>query len=120
MHHSLVSKRFKSTFAYGSVSLPAENAVSITERHSLKAHGTDLFYIYLAGDLGDYFINFVNHLNPNGDGSSQSVETWPQYTLANPALMTFLDGSTHQEITQDTFRQDAIGNVTELLLKYPL
>ncbi len=79
--------------------------------------------VYGGEELTTYLVNFVNHLDPNGnstDTESQSVISWPQYTSSNPALMTFLDGTTPQEITQDTFRQDAIGNLTEVFLKYPL
>lgn len=88
-----------------------------------KYHTHDLANVYGGGELTTYLVNFVNHLDPNGndtDTDSQSVLDWPQYTSSNPALMTFLDGTTPQEITQDTFRQDAIGNLTELFLKYPL
>ncbi|KAI0804506.1 alpha beta-hydrolase [Irpex lacteus] len=86
-------------------------------------HSHDLANVYGGGELTTYLVNFVNHLDPNGnstDTESPSVISWPQYTSSNPALMTFLDGTTPQEITQDTFRQDAIGNLTEVFLKYPL
>ncbi|KAI0804505.1 carotenoid ester lipase precursor [Irpex lacteus] len=86
-------------------------------------HTHDLANVYGGGELTTYLVNFVNHLDPNGNSTgtdSESVINWPRYTLSNPALMTFLDGATAQEITQDTFRRDAIGNLTELFLKYPL
>ncbi|KAI0804500.1 carotenoid ester lipase precursor [Irpex lacteus] len=79
-------------------------------------HGNDMPNVYGPGELTDYLINFVNHLDPNGNGSAY----WPQYTPTNPTLMTFLDGPTPQELTQDTFREEAIGTLTELFLKYPL
>lgn len=72
--------------------------------------------VYGPGELTDYLINFVNHLDPNGNGSAY----WPQYTPTNPTLMTFLDGPTPQELTQDTFREEAMRTLTELFLKYPL
>lgn len=75
--------------------------------------------IYGDGELTDYLVNFVNHLDPNGNGTGSQAQ-WPRYTTSNPLLMTFLDGTIPQEITQDTFRKDAIGNVTKIFLKYPL
>ncbi|KAI0084373.1 carotenoid ester lipase precursor [Irpex rosettiformis] len=95
---SFLSKRSKSTPDLGSF------------------HGHDVPLVYGPSDLTDYLVNFVNHLDPNGNGSME----WPRYTPSSPALMTFLDGDTPQTITQDTFREDAIGNLTELFLKYPL
>ncbi|KAI0704351.1 carotenoid ester lipase precursor [Cytidiella melzeri] len=79
-------------------------------------HGHDVANVYGPGELTDYLVHFVNHLNPNGNGS----ERWPRYTPANPALMTLLDGPTPQAITQDTFRDTAMSYLTSLSLKYPL
>ena len=118
-----MSKRSKSTPDLGSVrSLPPFNDffVHVLKAAAFQYHGHDLANIYGPGELTDYLINFVNTLDTNGNGSQAGITSWPQYTPSSPALMTFLDGDTPQTITQDTFREDAIGNITELFLKYPL
>jgi acetylcholinesterase len=80
-----------------------------------SAHGSDLLYTYGPGELMDYLIHFVTHLDPNG-GSSPS---WPQYTNASPQLMTLLDPN-GTGITEDTYRADALDYLTELSLAYPM
>ncbi|GJE92632.1 carotenoid ester lipase precursor [Phanerochaete sordida] len=94
-----LSKRFKSNFAYGS------------------EHGSDLLYIYLPGDLADYYINFVNHLNPN---IGANVTAWPQYDTRGREVLTLLDGTPNITVTNDSYREEPIAYLTELSLKYPL
>ncbi|KAI0326234.1 carotenoid ester lipase precursor [Cubamyces sp. BRFM 1775] len=81
-----------------------------------SAHATDILNIYGGGELADYLINFVNHLNPNGI----TVPSWPKYTTSSPNLLTFLDGLIPIEITNDDYRVDAINLITELSLEFPL
>ncbi|KAH9850188.1 carotenoid ester lipase precursor [Lenzites betulinus] len=81
-----------------------------------SAHATDILNVYAGGEMADYLINFVNHLDPNG----KTVLSWPQYTPAAPKLLTFLDGLTPLEITNDDYRVDAMNVVTELSLKFPI
>ncbi|GJE92631.1 carotenoid ester lipase precursor [Phanerochaete sordida] len=98
-----LSKRFKSIFAFGSV------------------HGTDLIFIYFAGDLGDYLINFVNHLDPNvGTNVGPNVTAWPQYNTRSREVLTLLDGTPNITVTNDSYRAEPIAYLTELSLKYPL
>ncbi|KAI0790998.1 carotenoid ester lipase precursor [Abortiporus biennis] len=97
---SFMSKRLKATPVLGSL------------------HGSDLLNSYSGGDLTDYLVNFVNHLDPNGAGS---VISWPQYdaTSSSPQILTFLDGMEPEVITPDTFRQEAINFVIGLDLRNP-
>ncbi|KAI0823990.1 carotenoid ester lipase precursor [Trametes gibbosa] len=81
-----------------------------------SAHATDILNVYAGGDMADYLINFVNHLDPNGN----TVLSWPQYTPAAPKLLTFLDGLIPLRITNDDYRVDAMSFMTELSLKFPL
>jgi acetylcholinesterase len=94
----IVSKRLKSLPIVGS------------------AHGTDMSNIYGPKELTDYLIHFATNLDPNGGSSAQ----WPQYTRASPQVMTLTDPSGTMNITQDTYRADAIAYVTELSLAYPI
>lgn len=68
--------------------------------------------MYGPGDLTDYLIHFVNHLDPNGSG----LLSWPKYdtTTGSVPLLTFLDGLIPRVITQDTFRQEAIAHSIEM------
>ncbi|EIW59806.1 carotenoid ester lipase precursor [Trametes versicolor FP-101664 SS1] len=83
-------------------------------------HGSDLSgNMYAPGDMTDFLIHFVNHLDPNGANGSVTP-AWPRYTPESPQLMTFVDGATPLVISEDTFRADAIALVQELSLKYLL
>ncbi|KAF9487790.1 lipase [Pleurotus eryngii] len=81
-------------------------------------HATDILNVYFGGEMGDYLINFVNNLDPNGQGRGIN---WPKYTTTTPNLVTFNDDLTFpMTITQDTFRKDAINFLTEVTLANPL
>ncbi|KAF4591075.1 hypothetical protein EYR40_009675 [Pleurotus pulmonarius] len=80
-------------------------------------HATDILNVYLGGELGDYLINFVNNLDPNGPGRGIP---WPKYTTSSPNFVTFNDNLFPVTITQDTFRKDAIDFLTEVTLANPL
>lgn len=72
--------------------------------------------IYGPGDLTDYLINFVNHLDPDGP----TVLPWPKYDTHSAKLLTLVDGATPQEITRDTFRKAGIAFAAELGFSYPI
>jgi acetylcholinesterase len=78
-------------------------------------HGSDLLNVY-GGELADYLIRFVANLDPNG----KTQIHWPQYTNKQPKLLTFLDGSTPVELSRDTFRQNAIKFVGDLIGSNPI
>ena len=83
-------------------------------------HGTDLLNAYQGGELGDYLIHFVNHLDPNGKAGNTSV-VWPQYSTHSPRLLTFQDDSREPvSFTDDTFRAVEVRLVRDLALKYPI
>jgi acetylcholinesterase len=82
-----------------------------------KFHGTDTFYIKDAsGELSTYLINFVNKLDPNGNGSFN----WPKYTKDSPNMLTLQDGDIPLQITQDTYRSAAIDLAINLTFKHPM
>ncbi|KAF9488947.1 lipase [Pleurotus eryngii] len=81
-------------------------------------HASDILNVYFGGELGDYLINFVNKLDPNGQGRGIN---WPKYTTSSPNLVTFNDNLLFPvTITQDTFRKDAINFLTGVTLANPL
>ena len=75
-------------------------------------HGSDILYTY--GTLSEaleptqtiqtYYINFINHLDPNGIINTSALTVWPQYST-KPTLMNFRAAS--NVLIQDTFRQNA-------------
>ncbi len=81
-------------------------------------HATDLFFNSYApgGDLQDYIVRFVANLDPNGDTGI----TWPKWTTDSPKLLSFNDDSVPQNITEDTYREEAIDTLNAILLQYPL
>ncbi|KAF4589937.1 hypothetical protein EYR38_009232 [Pleurotus pulmonarius] len=81
-------------------------------------HASDILNVYFGGEMGDYLINFVNNLDPNGQGRGIN---WPKYTASSPNLVTFNDDLISPvTITQDTFREDAISFLTGVTLANPL
>ncbi|KAG7088901.1 hypothetical protein E1B28_012846 [Marasmius oreades] len=81
------------------------------------AHGSDLLNIYGGGELTDYLIRFVTNLDPNGPGST----SWPEYTTASPSLLTLVDNVFFPiQITQDTYRKDAMDTLTKVTLENPM
>ncbi|KAJ7886362.1 Alpha/Beta hydrolase protein [Mycena leptocephala] len=81
-------------------------------------HTTDVFNVYKDGELTDYLINFVTNLDPNGP----TVPAWPGYTTEAPNLMTFSDliGQPKTQVTQDTFREEAMKVLTDVSLQFPI
>lgn len=81
-----------------------------------QVHGHDLFNIYGPGDMTNYLINFVAHLDPNG----KTGIPWPKYSLETRNLLTFLDGETPLTITKDEYREEAMSVLQKLSLEYPI
>jgi acetylcholinesterase len=80
-----------------------------------KFHASDLLNMYGGGELTDYLVHFVNHLDPNG-GSSMN---WPKYTKESPNSLTLQDGLVPVTVAQDTYRKEAMEFLTRLSLKNP-
>ena len=110
-----VSKRQKSVPVFGSVS--KEHSANYRRLILfIQFHSSDLLNIYFGGDLTDYLIYFINHLDPNGP----TVHSWPQYYTSTRSLLTLWDGFVPVTITEDTFRQDAINVLINISLTNPL
>ena len=72
--------------------------------------------VYGGGELADFLINFVNHLDPNGETNG----TWPRYTLELPQMLAFHDGLTPFDVILDDHRAEGMKLLTDLSLEYPL
>ncbi|OJA18272.1 hypothetical protein AZE42_04996 [Rhizopogon vesiculosus] len=77
-------------------------------------HTSDLLNVYGGNDMTEYLVQFVTNLDPNGAGNLE----WPQWTTSAPNLLTFLDGLIPQQLTQDTYRADAIAYMIDVNLNY--
>ncbi|KAF9018555.1 alpha/beta-hydrolase [Hymenopellis radicata] len=67
------------------------------------------------GDLQDYVVRFVAHLDPNGDTGIN----WPKWTSESPQMLSLNDGAVPQNITEDTYRKETIGTLNKIMLEYP-
>jgi len=85
-------------------------------RPSSQAHASDDISVFFSGDLADYLINFAVRLDPN-DGALLS---WPKYNTKTPKLLTFQDGHNPLNITDDTFRKDAMDFLLNVMVDNPI
>ncbi len=81
-----------------------------------QAHGTDLLNAFGPGDMTDYFIRFVRHLDPNGDSSTGH---WPLYNTSSRLTLQFNDGSIPLKVTTDTERLAGTDALLDLSLRFP-
>ena len=65
--------------------------------------------------MTDYFIHFVNGLDPNGNDTVK----WPTFNAATRAMLQFNNGSTPLNVTADTYRLAAMAEVARLSLQFP-
>ncbi|KAI0819594.1 carotenoid ester lipase precursor [Trametes gibbosa] len=79
------------------------------------AHSTELGNMFGPGDMTDYFVRFVNTLDPNGGSEIE----WPAYTRESPQLLAFVDGDTPLKTIPDTFREKEIEFLTQLCMEQP-
>ena len=71
-------------------------------------------------DLTDFFVRFVNTLDPNNP-TDENVLPWPEYAAGEePQVLALLDGNTSLRIVSDTFRKAPIDFVQKLSLLEPL
>ncbi|RPD57249.1 carotenoid ester lipase precursor [Lentinus tigrinus ALCF2SS1-6] len=78
-------------------------------------HGHDLFSAFGPGDMTDYFIRFVNNLNPNGDSGIQ----WPTYNTTTRATLQFNDGAEPLKLAADDERLAGMSELSSLSLRFP-
>lgn len=65
--------------------------------------------------MTDYFIRFVNDLNPNAATGVQ----WPEYDAAARSSLEFGEGDTPLRIVADDARAEAMSVVSALSLRFP-
>ncbi len=90
--------------------------IYISVRHLIQAHTTDLLNAFGPGDMTDFFVRFVNDLNPNGDIKLQ----WPPYDPTTRATLQFNDGAVPLNITVDNERLAGTNELASLSLRFPI
>ncbi|KAF8904562.1 Alpha/Beta hydrolase protein [Mucidula mucida] len=73
-------------------------------------------------DLQDYIIQFVNYLDPNGDGNTGLI-TWPKYTNESQKMLSFDVAGVLRPpwtITEDTYRAAEVSALSEIYLEHPI
>ncbi|KAI0690023.1 carotenoid ester lipase precursor [Cerioporus squamosus] len=79
------------------------------------AHGTDLFDAFGPGDMTDYFVRFVRHLDPNGE----SAVHWPPFNTSARSTLQFSNGTTPLSVIADTERLAGTDFLFNLSLRFP-
>ena len=65
--------------------------------------------------MADYFIRFVNHIDPNPASGVQ----WPPYNTSTRSTLQFNDGIVPLTIIADDQRRAGIEELTSLSLRFP-
>lgn len=80
--------------------------------------------MYGGGELADYLIRFVNHLDPNVGPSATNSPVppvfWPKYTPESRKILTLADGLDPVYIAKDDYRDEGMMLLSELTLEYPI
>ncbi|KAH7911646.1 Alpha/Beta hydrolase protein, partial [Hygrophoropsis aurantiaca] len=80
-----------------------------------SAHASDVLNVYGPGDMTDYLIRFVVNLDPNVGSQANAAFYWPEYTLQDKQLLTFLDDvAAPLAISTDTYRSQALSYVSKV------
>ena len=70
--------------------------------------------------MTDYFIRFVNHLDPNGRDASATEIVWPRYNPTSRLTLQFNDGSTPVNVTVDNERLAGTEELFNLSFRFPI
>ncbi|KAI0699617.1 carotenoid ester lipase precursor [Cerioporus squamosus] len=79
-------------------------------------HGSDLFNALGGGDMTDYFIRFVRHLDPNAAATGVH---WPPYKPSTRLTLQFNEGRVPLNVTVDDQRLAGMRELTSLALRFP-
>ena len=85
-----------------------------------QAHSSDLANVFGGGVMVDYFIRFINTLDPNGSSDPRAQVEWPRYDPERPQLLTFLPEHEKPSVvlTDDSFRKEQMEWLAEMMKRY--
>ncbi|KAI0709642.1 alpha beta-hydrolase [Cerioporus squamosus] len=87
----------------------------VSDRCTAYNFCTDLLNALRGGDMGDYFIRFIRHLDPN---AATGVH-WPPYKPSTRLTLQFNEGSVPLNVTVDDQRLAGTNEITSLPLFFP-
>ena len=67
--------------------------------------------------MTDYFIRFVNNLNPNRE--YDELPNWPTYNTTARAILQFLNGAERLKVGVDDERTAGMNELFKLGLRFP-
>ena len=79
-------------------------------------HGSDLLNALEGGDMTDYFVRFINHLDPNSHAKDDVH--WPQYDSEARLTLLFDEGSEPLHVTVDDYRAAGMKELTALAMRF--
>ncbi|RDX42819.1 carotenoid ester lipase precursor [Lentinus brumalis] len=79
-------------------------------------HGTDLLNALEGGDMSDYFIRFVRHIDPNAETGVH----WPPYDATARSTLQFNEGSMPVSVAADDQRLAGTEELNRLSSRFPL
>ena len=80
-------------------------------------HGNDILDVYAPSDITEYFVRFVNTLDPN---TKHGGVRWPVYNPTDRAALTFSDNTSQPiRVTKDVERLLGMLEVANLSLEFP-
>lgn len=86
-----------------------------------SAHTTDLAdSFYIGQEMGDHVIHFANTLDPNG-GSKTAY--WPKYNTESKQMLVYRDSLLNAApltLTTDTYREEAMEFLTQVVADHPV
>ncbi len=80
-----------------------------------QVHASDLFNALAPGDMTDYFLRFVNHLDPSGKTGVQ----WPPYNTSSRLTLQFNNSTIPLNVTMDNERLTGTDELTRMSLNFP-
>ena len=86
--------------------------------HLGAAHSSDLVDPFSGGVTADYFIQFITHMDPNGESMSpRAILPWPRYSNELPSVMRFFHDDIPASLGMDDYRKEALDNWNRLVLE---
>ena len=79
-------------------------------------HGSDLLNALEGGDMTDYFVRFINHLDPNSHAKDDVH--WSQYDSEARLTLLFDEGSEPLHVAGDDYRAAGMKELNALAMRF--
>ena len=88
----------------------------LTTIRCFQFHGSDLLNALEGGDMTDYFVRFINHLDPNSH-AKDNVH-WPQYDSEARLTLLFDEGREPLHVAVDDYRAAGMKELNALAMRF--